>query len=71
MPAAATLPEIAGADTAGLSRRQREMLETGLRFVRSSLTMDVQEPTDEVVSRRSAALEELADLERRFAMKPR
>ena len=70
MPAAA-LPEIAGADTAGLSASQREMLETGLRFVRSSLTMNVQEPTDDVVSRRSAALRELDDLERRFAMKPR
>ena len=71
MPATATLPEIDGADTDGLSPKQREMLETGLRFVRSSLTMDVQEPTDAVVAKRSAALEELADLERRFAMKPR
>ena len=72
----ATLPpgvldKTAGADAGTLSARQREMLETGLRFVRSSLTMEVQEPTEEVVTRRDAALRELADLERRFAMKPR
>ena len=67
----ATMPELAGADTDALSAQQREMLETGLRFVRSSLTMNVQEPTDAVVSERDAALRELADLERRFAMKPR
>lgn len=71
MPATAALPKISGADTDGLSAKQREMLETGLRFVRSSLTMDVQEPTDAVVTKRDAALQELADLERRFAMKPR
>ena len=64
-------PDPGGVDSDALSPKQREMLETGLRFVRSSLTMDVQEPTDTVVSQRDAALSELAELERLFGMKPR
>jgi hypothetical protein len=72
VPATAALPAAdLGADPESLSPQQREMLVTGLRFVRSSLTMDVQEPTDAVVAKRSAALDQLADLERRFGMKPR
>ncbi len=54
-----------------LSPKQREMLQTGLRFVRSSLTMNVQEPTDSVVADRAAELDQLAELERHFGMKPR
>ena len=65
------MPATAAPQIDALSPQQREMLETGLRFVRSSLTMEVQEPTEQVVSRRDAALGELADLERRFGMKPR
>ena len=72
MPASAPpAPRTAGADADALTPQQREMLETGLRFVRSSLTMDVQEPTPKFVAGRSAALDQLADLERRFGMKPR
>ena len=86
MPATAAFPadtaraDIGRADTAraaagdqldGFSPSQREMLETGLRFVRSSLTMNVQEPTDGVVSERDAALSELGELERLLGMKPR
>ena len=70
MPATAAPPRtVAEADA--LSPEQRRMLETGLRFVRSSLTMDVQEPTASVVATRDAALDQLDDLERRFGMKPR
>ena len=70
MPATAAPPRtVAEADA--LSPEQRQMLETGLRFVRSSLTMDVQEPTEKVVATRTAALNQLDDLERRFGMKPR
>ena len=61
----------AGAHLDALSPQQREMLETGLRFVRSSLTMDVQEPTETVIASREAALHQLAELERQFGMKPR
>ncbi|MEM9702764.1 MAG: hypothetical protein AAF907_10020, partial [Planctomycetota bacterium] len=60
-----------GATVDSLSPTQREMLQTGLRFVRSSLTMDVQEPTEKVIASRSAALDQLEELERRFGMKPR
>ncbi|MFH5803167.1 hypothetical protein [Alienimonas sp. DA493] len=73
MPTAAP-PDAArgiGASVESLSPQQREMLETGLRFVRSSLTMDVQEPTEKVVASRNAALTQLAELERHFGMKPR
>ncbi|NNJ27036.1 hypothetical protein [Alienimonas chondri] len=74
MPIAAP-PEAAsrgvGAPVEALSAKQLEMLETGLRFVRSSLTMDVKEPTDSVVASRTAALDQLAELERHFGMKPR
>lgn len=73
MPIAAKPDAALGADASvgSLSKKQLEMLETGLRFVRSSLTMDVQEPTEKVVASRTAALDQLAELERHFGMKPR
>ena len=74
MPATAAPPAAdrgSAVDFESLSPKQRELLETGLRYVRSSLTMDVQEPTEKVVATRSAALDQLEELEKRFGMKPR
>ncbi len=48
--------------TVELSGDQREVLLRGLRFVRSSLMLDVYDPTPELVEKRNSQLREVAAL---------
>lgn len=48
--------------TLELSKEQREVLLQGLRYVRSSIMLNVEEPTPEYVSERSSRLREVTDL---------
>lgn len=45
-----------------LSKEQREVLLQGLRYVRSSIMLNVEEPTPEYVRERSSRLREVTDL---------
>ena len=49
------------------TEEQAELLKTGLRFVRSSLLMEIQEPTEENVTRRETRIGEVEELERKLA----
>lgn len=48
--------------TVGLTQSQRDLLIRGLRFVRSSVMLEIQEPTDDVVTNRNRNLNEIAQL---------
>jgi len=43
----------------GLNDSQRELLLRGLRYVRSSVLLEVREPTPEVVADRTGQLQEI------------
>ena len=70
-PPAPAADSEAGVLPPGLSKSQRAMLETGLRYVRSSLTMEMCEPASPTARERDAALGELEELENLLGMKPR
>jgi hypothetical protein len=46
----------------GLTKEQREILLKGLRFVRSSVALEVYDPTPETEAERSAKLREIRQL---------
>ena len=46
----------------GLSKEQREILLRGLRFVRSSVALEVYDPTPELEAERAAKLREIRQL---------
>ena len=48
--------------TVGLTERQRELLLQGLRYVRSSVKLDVYKPTPETTSTRNDNLREIESL---------
>jgi hypothetical protein len=48
--------------TIGLTPAQRELLLSGLRFVRSSVTLEICEPTPEVVEKRDHRINEIENL---------
>ena len=63
MPATAVEPQtVSGTFTA----EQADLLKTGLRFVRSSVLMEIQEATDENVSRRDQRMHAVEELERKL-----
>jgi hypothetical protein len=48
--------------TVGLTKEQRELLLQGLRFVRSSVALEIRDPEAEFVSHRAKALREIDSL---------
>ncbi|MDA0833601.1 MAG: hypothetical protein O2955_05885 [Planctomycetota bacterium] len=46
-----------------LNEQQREVILQGLRYVKSSLRLDVYDPTPELVEKRQRSLQEVFDLE--------
>jgi hypothetical protein len=48
--------------TLELSKEQRDVLLQGLRYVRSSIMLTVEDPTPTYVTERSSRLREVADL---------
>ena len=45
--------------TVGLTKQQRELLLRGLRFVRSSVVLEIREPSTEVESDRATQVREI------------
>ncbi len=45
-----------------VSKEQRDMLLQGLRFVRSSVMLNVEDPTPDFVADRNARLQDIAEL---------
>ena len=52
--------------TVGLTRDQRDLLLRGLRYVRSSVALEMREPSAEVDADRKAKLQEIAVLAERL-----
>jgi hypothetical protein len=48
--------------TVGLTTQQRELLLKGLRYVRSSVALEIREPSAEVDADRSRQLQEISRL---------
>jgi hypothetical protein len=48
--------------TVGLSNDQRELLLRGLRYVRSAVLLEMEEPTPEYVAGRNSQLNEIESL---------
>lgn len=48
--------------TVELSKQQRDMLLRGLRYVKSSIMLDVHDPTPELNAERSSQLQDVARL---------
>ncbi|MEM1061423.1 MAG: hypothetical protein AAF532_09795 [Planctomycetota bacterium] len=48
--------------TVGLTAEQREILLTGLRYVRSSISLEMSPPSPEVESRRREKVKSVEDL---------
>jgi len=48
--------------TVGLTNDQRELLLRGLRFVRSAVLLEMEEPTTDYVSARESQLHEIESL---------
>jgi len=46
-----------------ITRQQQEILLRGLRFVRSAVALDVQEPSDDVIDNRTRQYAEIRELE--------
>ncbi|MEX0725365.1 MAG: hypothetical protein WEB58_02015 [Planctomycetaceae bacterium] len=46
-----------------LNEQQREVILQGLRYVKSSLRLDIYDPTPELVEKRQRSLQEVFDLE--------
>ena len=65
MPLTAS-PADTSAVTGSFTEEQAQLLRTGLRFVRSSVLMEIQEPTGENVSRRERRMSEVEELERKL-----
>ena len=55
------------ATTVELTPRQQQLLLRGLQFVRSSVSLDMQIPSEDVEQSRSGAYEELDALESKLA----
>jgi hypothetical protein len=52
--------------TVGLTSDQRDLLLRGLRYVRSSVALEMREPTPEVDADRKARMQEIAQLAERL-----
>ena len=53
---------MSGTLTFGVTNQQRELLLRGLRFVRSSVLLEVREPSSDVDADRAAQLQEIGRL---------
>ena len=58
-----------GTESVGLSKEQTELVLRGLRFVRSAISMELVEYTEEGASRRSRQLREVDSLVRQLSGK--
>ena len=45
--------------TVGLTKEQRDLLLQGLRYVRSSVALEIRDPDEQFVAQRSRALKEI------------
>ncbi|WP_145362548.1 hypothetical protein [Stratiformator vulcanicus] len=52
--------------TVGLTTEQRDLLIRGLRFMRSSISMELIDPYEDASAGREQRLQEVADLEARL-----
>lgn len=59
------------ATTIELTPRQQDLILRGLRFVRSSVSLDMQIPSESVESERNDAYDELDALESKLSERPR